>query len=398
MEGDSVMKKSVMKKIMLVMMILAMAVVMQVEAGGKKARIVESEEPRAKSQPTSSQTVTNLNTSAPEHLNTNPPGVSAPEYLGTTSVVTEVYVPRVLIEAKWGTNAGEFGGRPACYWEENNPFNDPYQWPKFEIAVSSRGEVYLLDGPDNRIEKFSPDGKFILQIPVDAFVGFTDYGRSTLERKKGVYEQCLTPLTSFGGKLMISSDDQIYYYTIQQPFLTNRVDTDENNDAIYDVALNPNAYGELWHIANDRVLRKIRTPVSRSVYIDIEDTVWVGTNKVLESEKVKKRKKPKIEIIRRHPGRIEYSIEIFENKPIIVASPDVLESPFVIATNTVRIFNRTKMRYEIIDSKGKIKKLRPLPYATPGIDVVDRELRVYRLMVNQSGVTVEIGGFGRKGK
>ncbi|MEW6104568.1 MAG: hypothetical protein AB1630_12265 [bacterium] len=86
------------------------------------------------------------------------------EALGTGTkevhpVYPEEYVPRVIIEGRWGTEIGEFG---LTAWE-----GEP-EWPT-SFVLNSKGEICILDHINNRIQIFSNSGKYLNSIPVESY-------------------------------------------------------------------------------------------------------------------------------------------------------------------------------------------------------------------------------------
>jgi len=67
----------------------------------------------------------------------------------------EEYVPKVIIEAKWGTKPGEFGIKTFKY--------QPPIGPKV-MFVTNGGDIYILDPLNQRIQKFNQDGKYQTSI------------------------------------------------------------------------------------------------------------------------------------------------------------------------------------------------------------------------------------------
>jgi len=180
--------------------------------------------------------------------------------ISNQSVITEEYVPKVIIEGKWGTNAGEFGVQE-CE-------TDPFCYKPESIAVNSKGEIYVLDLVNNRIQKFNNDGEYILSIPVDSFIG---------DIKKYIPRETLLKIYEEIGKEYLNDDE----YKEQ---LKNR-GVAETNDILGRPKIIPNKVkginivvddsdvlyyyckkikekkGEVWVFKNDKLVRKFETNV-----------------------------------------------------------------------------------------------------------------------------------------
>ena len=83
------------------------------------------------------------------------------ETITADNVPIEEYVPKVIIEGRWGTGPGEFGAIDPMQAEYFGVAGSPAS-----MAVNSKGEIYVLDHLNNRIQKFSSDGKFATSITI----------------------------------------------------------------------------------------------------------------------------------------------------------------------------------------------------------------------------------------
>ena len=172
-------------------------------------------------------------------------------------------MPKVVIEAKWGTNAGEFKmeGLP---WEED--FNT-----SFSLAVNSKGEIYILDIGNNRIQKFSTEGKYIKSISVPSWSGYKYYGYMSDDIS-------VIPAEGEGINISIDSRDRLYYYFIKGRY-KNHKEADKNKDGrvdyrdiskkipgsggVYGYAdvnklKNPEATGEVWEFKDDEFIARYK--------------------------------------------------------------------------------------------------------------------------------------------
>lgn len=176
------------------------------------------------------------------------------------SVPIEEYVPKVIIEGKWGTGPGEFGVAWTYATDITVPQNESGEIPPIypdSIAVNSKGEIYLLDSVNNRIQKFSPEGKYVLSLPVESYNGkeqaiwygkiIAHDGREVLDRVADKASQgnitgvdrwfpFYWPLTAMGVNIVIDAKGTLYYY------LKRMKDGKET--------------GEVWEFRKDMLVRK----------------------------------------------------------------------------------------------------------------------------------------------
>jgi hypothetical protein len=187
-------------------------------------------------------------------------------------VPIEEYVPKVIIEGKWGTGPGEFG--------RQGDFD--YDLKPESLAVDSKGNVYILDYVNNRIQKYSSNGKHLNDIPIDGLRGPVQcwavrrYDESekrhiwsvgsTAEKPAGVPDRDLQayiwPPEIQGINIVIDSKDNLYYY------LKRNKDGKES--------------GEVWQFRNDKLVKKTVVPVGGSIAAGqglvrekSDDSVWI---------------------------------------------------------------------------------------------------------------------------
>ena len=146
------------------------------------------------------------------------------EVAGSVSVSSEAavyeYVPKVIIEGKWGKGAGEFG-RDIKYLEGG----EVERYEPDSLAVNSKGEIYILDIVNNRIQKFDKEGKYLLSIPVESFkveplcwmIHTFNKNRYVIgnikESEKGEDTYMINRyLKHHGVNIVIDSKDRMYYY------------------------------------------------------------------------------------------------------------------------------------------------------------------------------------------
>lgn len=125
------------------------------------------------------------------------------------AVPVEEYVPQVIIEGKWGTGPGEFGRINQASAEKHGIMS----YGPISLDVNSRGEIYILDFVNNRIQKFSSSGKFMRGIPVYSLASAKGESVAKITGKTGfdVHEK---PYYT-GINMMIDSADNLYYYCVK---------------------------------------------------------------------------------------------------------------------------------------------------------------------------------------
>jgi len=183
--------------------------------------------------------------------------------ISNQSVITEEYVAKVIIEGKWGTNAGEFGQTFISLLSENSIVPN-------SLAVNSKGDIYILDIANNRIQKFNKDGKYIKSISVPSWKGYKLYNWSS-----DWSEWDILPAEAEGKNIVIDSEDNLYYYFIKYRYKKQEeADRDKDGRVSYLDLIeekdmrshtewldNPEAKGEVWLFKNDRLVRKWETNV-----------------------------------------------------------------------------------------------------------------------------------------
>jgi hypothetical protein len=178
------------------------------------------------------------------------------------NVPIEEYVPKVIIEGKWGTGPGEFGVAWTYASDTESPMSPSGSksmpiYPS-SLAVDGKGNIYVLDAINNRIQKFDAEGKFLKAMAVDAYMGEeqpiwygkvkAEDGREILDRvdSKGKSGKTVGvdawfpyywPITIEGINIVIDSKDTLYYY------LKRTKDGKET--------------GEAWEFRKDKLVRKI---------------------------------------------------------------------------------------------------------------------------------------------
>jgi len=159
----------------------------------------------------------------------------------TEQVPIEEYVPKVIIEGKWGTRPGEFGIAsqfPLGHFEKYQPSS---------LAVDSKGNIYVLDFVNDRIQKFDKSGKYLTELPVEGMKGElagycydgTCYEEPPAPGQK-IERKVMGQIEVQGINIVIDSKDDLYYY------LKRNKDGKET--------------GEVWQFRNDKLVKKTVVP------------------------------------------------------------------------------------------------------------------------------------------
>lgn len=190
------------------------------------------------------------------------PGVCA-QQTGTQTVSNdanvpiEEYVPKVIIEGKWGSAPGEFG-RASRF-----PLGEFEQYIPSSLAVNSKGDIYILDYVNNRIQKFTQDGKYLASISVEGLTGVlagycvvdTCYEVPPVPGLK--YDRpVMGEIVTVGVNIVIDSKDTLHYYL-------KRVKDGKET-------------GEVWEFKNDKLVNKgspnsfrgVQAGIAKEKYVD----------------------------------------------------------------------------------------------------------------------------------
>jgi len=136
----------------------------------------------------------------------------------TYPVVLEEYVPKVVLEGKWGTGPGEFS------YEDYDDDEGMTQRLYPSMAVNSKGEIYILDIMNNRIQKFDADGKYLKSISVPTRADkngksivhvstipyFVDHSFVTNTGKKYAYDEY--KMCYRGRQILLDAQDNLFIY------------------------------------------------------------------------------------------------------------------------------------------------------------------------------------------
>jgi hypothetical protein len=224
------------------------------------------------------------------------------------------YVPKVIIKGKWGSNPGEFG-----VWETMNE-GDRIVYEPTSMAVDSKGNIYILDIVNERIQKFDSEGRYLLSIPVESFsgkryevetmvmvdknnpdvkVGPSDPNRIDIKKKVIAVEPDYKVI---GKNIVIDSEDRLYYYLERNEYeryeagykeeekyekFIRRSDYDYNYVVYYSTYMVgyrlKKKTGEVWEFKDDKLVRKWEVPVNGNLYyqgpqgiiLSEDNSIWI---------------------------------------------------------------------------------------------------------------------------
>jgi hypothetical protein len=279
------------------------------------------------------------------------------------TVITEEYVAKVIIEAKWGTNEGEFG--------RNFLGMGTKDYKPSSLAVNSKGEIYILDLVNNRIQKFDKDGKYLKNIWVESFKGWEEYEEVGIpvDPKNPEGEiidkvvKYIHPTETLGINLVIDSEDNLYYYCQKDLMKKN-----ESGEWIK----NPEAKGEVWLFKNDKLVRKWETNVMERFEPEPDYKV--------EKQKIDKDKE-KVIIKFKDGRRMEKEVKGKYGKdygnPIFLKNSGELLIPIHDNDLTGHIF----------DSKGKLKKIITNLFLRSG-RFFGNDINIYEIQNNSNGIKI----------
>ncbi len=120
---------------------------------------------------------------------------------GAITAPREEYFSKTIIKGQWGNRPGEFG-LGASMGEEGDDVI-----PK-ELTQDDNSNIYVLDSWNNRIQKFSANGKYIEEIPISAFVRpthkeFNQSAASWNKKKEGFIKTIASGMAWVNGQLIV---------------------------------------------------------------------------------------------------------------------------------------------------------------------------------------------------
>jgi len=158
------------------------------------------------------------------------------EVIPRVSTQTVTYEERIILEGKSGSGPGEFGiAVDSTYEGEGGPDSEIVPGPAVE---NSRGEIYVLDAVNNRIQKFTKDGQYISSIPVPSRADKN--GKSVVKSYYPSYAK---------GQVVFEDTEKPYYVGIGIAM--------DAQDTLYYYFGKDVIAGEVWLFRKDRLKKKI---------------------------------------------------------------------------------------------------------------------------------------------
>jgi hypothetical protein len=165
------------------------------------------------------------------------------------------YVPKVIIEGKWGRGPGEFG--------RQSDVN--YDFKPESLAVDSKGNIYILDFVNNRIQKFDSSGKYLKSIEVDGLKGpvncwaYESYDETTGETIRSVDSPSVDPSIPPEKPEGIPEDKLIpYIYPPEVQGINIVIDSKDNLYYYLKRIKDGKEVGEVWEFNDDKLVRKMK--------------------------------------------------------------------------------------------------------------------------------------------
>ncbi len=324
------------------------------------------------------------------------------------TVVTEEYVPEVIIEAKWGTNEGEFGfqGGGTSFGEYDTRYLPD------SMAVDSKGNIYILDLINNRIQKFNNEGKYIKSISVKSWLGYIS-GKSgrpadlnkPFENISEVNE--IDPIKYRGVNIALDGEDNLYYYCIRK--------YDKNDQGKW---VEREKKGEVWQFNGDKLVKKLevnisdeQSKISGKLFVeedvDGKEKVWIGERFTGNNYNVfdkryfnKKEFKNKIEKVNENKfsknrcqvrfNKKENGINIYK---VIKPNGDIIDIKLkgelykngkLLANGQMKIY---ESKYHVFRYYNKTGILIKICEANPG-GICDKDMNVYRIKISGVGIKI----------
>jgi len=287
-------------------------------------------------------------------------------------VPIEEYVPKVIIEGKWGAGPGEFG-RQVGYEDDDVPSS---------LAVDSSGNIYVLDYVNNRIQKFSKEGKYLLSLPVDGYLGeivgwdIMRKGRWFEERSRpeGVADKDARPIIkadkAIGINIVIDSKDILYYYL-------NRINDGKES-------------GEVWQFRNDKLLKRMKPGEEKRLEDSVSDFEQEKTASGVRVKFARNKKPQELAISR--PINIGTGEKFKVYAPMVrgdktIIKTGVSDGKYARKADGAYVMEERSAVNYVLSSDGKLsaKISGNLPF---DITAFDKELNGYALKTGAEGLTV----------
>ena len=367
-------------------------------------------------------------------------GTAASETEISTGVPVYEYVPKVIIEGKWGKGEGEFGRQSEV----------DYDLKPESMAVDSKGNIYILDFVNNRIQKFDNTGEYLKSIEIEGLKGpiycwaqlkynpetkqEERYIGDTPEKPAGVPEEKLIPYMwppeVEGINIVIDSKDTLYYYLKRK-----NKKSDDRGQKSETAEETETETGEVWEIKDDKVGRKWEVPVTANLYyegplgivLSDDDSMWIFNIKENGKEtknyyEVKSGRKytmiereEKLSRARENQDKQKnkkYKVDIKQEKEKSVFKISDGEGKILsnIAINTSEIFNKAKAKYgsahlktyflgekpngnvaiKIIEGSGDISRVEEREYTPQGklVKIINLSSRGSVMETDENGVKV----------
>lgn len=180
---------------------------------------------------------------------------------GTDTIVADEMVSSTVIVGGFGTGKGQFGAIDPNEAEALGIVHYPVS-----LAVDSKGNIYILDIFNDRIQEFDLKGQYVGAIPVKALtdekgnsavdVKTRTNGHKSISVKRALLSGDALSTASFvrGINIVIDSNDNIYFYSVKKDG------------------------GEIVRFQNGKLKDKWSVPVAdkTGIQLDENNEVWVG--------------------------------------------------------------------------------------------------------------------------
>jgi len=188
-------------------------------------------------------------------------------------VPLEEYVLEVVIEGEWGTVI-DYKEDPYKFGIYDAGVDEPKIYEPDSLEVDSKGNIYILDFINNRIQKFEKNGRYLKSIPIEGFSGKRKRSKTIVMVDREDHRKKVEPdhprridiekefadiepdFNVVGKNIEINAGDILYYY------------------------LTRGGAWETWKFKNDKLVEKV------SGKEDIKKIELKFTHKKINNEKV----------------------------------------------------------------------------------------------------------------